>query len=321
MYKYLFGESKYRTLDYSSDPDPLNKYADSYYMKIAEDDMKIIVEKVFNLNIEKLIKTDASKDFWYLHDGYYYCKKPHNHGESSIEFQYISDTMGDNKKHIVQLDAWGKDSNDNYVPIAEWTVECAYLEYKGIRFWSIYKTSIKEVYPNEIKIWRNGYADQMSKVLKDKNLSKKKPCFDLINLTNNNIPELVISYEDTMLQSIYTLHNDKIVYLGDYYLNAYDTENERFAFDIRSPEDEFYLYEINDGKVNILFSGNHDLPASANFYINNKQVPYDEYQEKRDSFLNIYKEFKEYDGSNAKEITQEYIDWVRKNAMLGELTA
>lgn len=323
MYKYLFGESKYRTLDCSSDPDPLNKYADSYYMKIAEDDMKIIVEKVFNLNIEKLIKTDALKDFWYLHDGYYYCKAPSNTGESTVEFQYISDTMEDNKKHIVQLGAFVKDSNDNYIYIAEWTVECAYLEYKGIRFWSIYKTSIKEVYPNEIKIWRNGYADQMSKVLNNKNLSKKKPCFDLVQLDYDDIPELLISYEngDTIKQSIYSIYNNKIVYLGDYYLNAYDRETAQFAFNVCAPMNEFYLYEIVGEKVNTICTGDYDEPGSEKYYINNKSVSYDEYQGKVDEFLEIYNTFKEYDDSNAKEITQERIEWVRKNAMLEELTA
>lgn len=108
------------------------------------ENVRIMVEEVFNLNLDEVMKSDDVKDLAYLYNGSCYSIVGRNGIDDRMtELVYVSDKQKADGSYEVILQARkmmlyvGDDEEQPYY--GKIKVECSLKDYNGKRLWSIRK--------------------------------------------------------------------------------------------------------------------------------------------------------------------------------------
>lgn len=154
LYIYLCGSTSYEKKFGKDVNDPLNwigkRQAEFYeenfwgYHKMDAENVRIMVEEVFNLNLDEVMKSDDVKDLAYLYNGSCYSIVGRNGIDDRMtELVYVSDKQKADGSYEVILQARkmmlyvGDDEEQPYY--GKIKVECSLKDYNGKRLWSIRK--------------------------------------------------------------------------------------------------------------------------------------------------------------------------------------
>ena len=141
-YLYLFGASTYEKN--FRDSDPLNRVEKSDFLgyhKMDAENVRIMVEEVFNLDFDKVMNTGSVKDVAYLNNGFCYCIVGRDGcDDRTTEASYNEDKQKKDGSYEVTFDIITReDQYRDYEKYGKIKVECSLKDYNGMRLWSITK--------------------------------------------------------------------------------------------------------------------------------------------------------------------------------------
>lgn len=142
VYLYLFGASTYEKN--FRDSDPLNRVEKSDFLgyhKMDAENVRIMVEEVYNLDFDKVMNTDYFKDVAYLNNGFCYCIVGRDGcDDRTTEAKCSKDKRKKDGSYEVTFDIITReDQYRDYEKYGKIKVECSLKDYNGMRLWSITK--------------------------------------------------------------------------------------------------------------------------------------------------------------------------------------
>ena len=317
-FQYLFGINKMENHSYEyAASDPLNKFepfanekniAYHGYIKYDADCINFEVEKVFNLDMETLMKQDGIKDRVYLYNGDYYCRMAEGGDGTGIELSYDYNVKRNDGSYVVTLNAvYPTYQSDIYsgTIVGKVLVDCSFKECNGMKYWSIKKISKRSEDKKQVKKWQATYANFLKTELNkiDSSDEDLRAYFLLACIDDNDIPELEVFLGGESKVKLYTYKDSKIVDLGSYCepgnYNTLNYQKKQGTF-----YDDNATYELNNTSVKKIWEYDYD---NGEYIVDGKRMNFNKFEKYRTKYM-------PYDnhGISPIDLTSENIELFRK---------
>lgn len=279
--EFLFGNTKRE--EYTGSrivDDPLHKFKTYFesmntpysgFIKYDGESVDFVVEKIFNLDMKKLINQVDLKDIVYLYEGDYYCAfmgNEHKRKASDINLEYDYDVKKDGNIDIVTLNAVNRSSGEyENQAVGKVDVECSFKQSGATKYWSIRKMTKREEDKKQIQKWQSAYAsllkDELSKAVFDG--EGVEPMFQLMCIDGDDVPELkVFLGDEDGLVDLYTYDGSRIIALGSYKNLGYQKKKGIFFDEVNNA-----AYELENFSVKKVFEYKYN---DNNYIVNGKTM-------------------------------------------------